>query len=161
MNQIGNAQSKDWLAVIGPVKNEADAYTSMEGITLRIKNFALPSINIGVTPLGGTEDRQLIIPGDHIELDDLTFDVHIDKDWNNYVYMAEWVLALTTSPFLLADVTLQLLRPDGTPAPYAFVYENAWPTMLMQVPLDTENADDNLQVGVTMKYDRIRIERKA
>ncbi len=149
---LNNAQSQNWLLAIG----------NYDSVSFKSKNFTLPTVSCGTTNLGGTSIRQFETVGDHLILDDLTFEFHIDSDYRNYEAVYNWIVKNVKDDLITyEDVTIELLDANGHSTGLQIVYVDCWPTMLAAVPLDSENADTDLQATVVFKYTEFYFQRRS
>lgn len=148
---LNNAQSQNWMLIIG----------GSSDIMFKSKNFNIPTVSCGVTPLGGTESRQFVTVGDHLELDDMSYEFLVDSDYKNFEAIFDWITSnVETGTVKYEDVTVELLDSNGHSRGLKIVFTNAWPIMLSTIPLDSENADTDMQCSVSFRYDRFYFERR-
>jgi len=147
---LNNAHGNKWMAV----------FQGMEGLTFKIISAVIPSASAGVSELGGSENVSLVVPGDHVVLDDLSFDFLIDEDFRNYEELYEWLLACTTeNEPTLRDLSIHLLDTNGNLRGLRIDFTNAWPVVLTGFLFDIENLTSDLQSSVQIKYERMKFAR--
>ena len=146
------AQSSKWICCCH----------GLDPIILKLLNFSIPGTHVSQTEIGGSENIQLLIPGDHVTYDPLDFDFLIDDDYGNYQQVFDWLHRITVNEPVVDEmktITLYLLSNYGEISNFCVEFENAWPTDLSVVPLDNTNDTTDLQASLTLNFERMTMKR--
>lgn len=137
-----NAQSGRWLANI----------TGLESVEYKLTEPSMPSINSGVTELGGRDDTVLFVPGDRISFDEIQLNFIVDRTFRNYYHCYKWIRGnVNRNDPILRDVTITLLDNQNQPQGVSITYRDCFPINISPPLLDSTGATTDMIVGITLK----------
>lgn len=114
----------------------------------------IPSLTIGQTEQD-TPIKIIYIPGDNLEIGDLTVEFQLDQDYTNYFIIYEWLNDLKNfkevqSERLVIDIGLNLLDNKFNFLK-TFVLEDCFPISLSEIPLGVR-VNDTDPVTFTVSF---------
>lgn len=132
----------------------------LESVQFKLYDFQHPMISAGSTRVGNTSDRQNIMPGTHIDYDQLQVNFFVDEFWENYVECALWLRdCLNSEPYTKTkNITVMPLDNNKEPFGLAFTFTDAFPINVAPIPLDKGSTTDIL-VGMTLEFEEMLIDR--
>lgn len=147
-----NAQSNNFLVVI----------ETMESVQLKLFDVQMPmfSANSTVVPTDG--DRQIRIPGTHMEIDQLQINFFVDEFWSNYIECYKWMKNCINSPepFLhTKSIAILPLNSSKQPTGVAFVFSDCHCINLAPIPLDSEGETTDVVMGMTIDFSDMELEQ--
>ncbi len=143
LTQQTNAHSGRWFATV----------TELESVEYKLVEPALPSINSGVTELGGRDDAVLFVPGDRIQFDEVSITFFIDELYTNYLSCYAWMRQnVNMNDPKLRDVTIVLMDAQGKPQGVSITYKDCFPINLSPIIPDNSGAVSDMTATLTMKF---------
>lgn len=130
-------------------------------LTKSIVNITTPDISIGAT-IQPTAIRNIYVPGDSVELGDITLTHLLDEDYWNYKTYFEWLNVLRNLDSIdlsreVIDISIVLL--DNKHYPFLSIdIQDAFPFVLSEIPLDYQIAEiEPIRFSVTYKINGVII----
>lgn len=143
-----NAQSNNWHCSI----------ETLEGVNFKLFDYTIPMISIGTNRIGNTSERQLVVPGDHIDVDQLQLNFFVEESWKNYIEIYLWMRqCLNTNDPYRRDITIALLDNQKRYQGIAFVYKGCFPINIAPVTLDSSTDNTDLLMGASFEVEDIEI----
>lgn len=147
-----NAQSNRWFAIID----------GMPGIEMKLHNFIMPALSIGITEIKHSGDTLVDIPGDTFRVDPVVLEFLIDARYLNYFHAYRWMRECVNRPAGdFRDITILLLDNQGNPQGVQVVYKDCYPTALEQLELDADGEVNDLIAVMTIETNGIEISVKG
>lgn len=146
------AASDKWRCIVG----------DLVLFSRRIHDFSVPGVYSEGIEGPSPGDTLLQIPSERLTFDPIVFTFVIDEDWKNWESLYNWIVnnAGSDQP-REQDIYIELLTNVNRPTGLKLLLENSRPTALDNVLLDVDGEVSQLVCTVTIKYQRMRPERKA
>ncbi len=137
-----NAQSNRWFAAI----------EGLQSVEMKLVDFTLPMLSVGITDIGGGADTTLSLPGDRLDIDEIQLNFLVDKRFFNYYHCYKWMRDNLALPYpSLRDITVTLLDNQNQFQGVSFIYTECFPIMLAPINLDAEGTTHDIVMGLTLK----------
>ncbi len=147
-----NAQSNRWFAAIH----------GLQSVEMKLVDFTLPMLSVGVTDIGGGADTMLTLPGDRLDIDEIQLNFIVDKRYLNYYHCYMWMRENLKLPYPnLRDITISLLDNQNQFQGVTFTYTDCFPIMLAPVNLDAEGTTHDIVMGLTLKVGNMNMQIEA
>lgn len=147
-----NAQSNNFLVVI----------EMMENIQFKLYDIQMPMFSASSTIVPTDTDRQIRIPGSHIEVDQLQINFFVDELWKNYIDCYVWMKNCTGNPDPFAhskSVAVLPLNSNKKPVGVAFVFSDCHAVNLAPLSLDAEGETTDVVMGLTLDFSDMTVEQ--
>lgn len=122
----------------------------------------LPTITVTNNRLGTNKQYVMKTPGDTMEYDDLIIRFLVDEDLKGYKALKQWQEDMTGSEIpeaRFSDMQIHLLTNNSN-INHIFKFQDAWPTMIGSLFLDTTQGEDAITSDVNLSYTTFTIETK-
>ena len=142
ISNYNNAQSGKWVAFIN----------GYDDIAFKLKNFTTPSYTAGSIALGHKSPYVVTIPGDHIEVGQVSLEFFVDEFFANFVSVVQWIKrnAIADEP-IVADIFLYPIDSNNRlVSERAIIFRNCWPLTISELLFDAENAESEMYCNVLM-----------
>ena len=126
---IHNAVTNRWFATI----------EGLEGIEFKLKSFTIPSLNLGMIELGGSDMVGLKEAGERLMIDDIMLEYVVDADFANYEASINWLKSsITNGTADVRNITIELLSPQRKRMGVAIEYRDCFGIALTPLMLDND-----------------------
>jgi hypothetical protein len=130
-------------------------------------NYFVQSVNLPSVNMGGVETPYMnyagVMTSNRIDYDPLTFTYILSEDFENYLFLYNWMLEIRSYDDLkkqFKDITLHILNNNKL-ANLTVVFYNCFPTSLADINLESAVTDtDPLSTTATFRYQYFDIKRR-
>lgn len=147
-----NAQSNNFHIVI----------ETMESVQFKLFDVQMPMFSAASTVVPTDGDRQIKIPGSHLEIDQLQINFFVDELWYNYIECYKWMKRCinTPNPFEhTKSIAILPLNSNKKPIGVAFVFSDCHAINLAPIPLDSEGETTDIVMGLTLDFTDMELEQ--
>lgn len=142
------AQSNNWHCAI----------ESLKGVNFNLFDFTLPMISIGTTELGTGGDRNLILPGTSLDIDQIQLNFFVEESFRNYIEIYFWMRHnLNLNQPIQRDITISPLNSMKEYQGVAFVYKGCHPINMAPIPYDSSGETSDILMGLTLVVEDIEV----
>lgn len=124
-----------------------------------IQDCSIPGINLGTTATN-YNGYTINIQNNHLEFENFMCQMIINENFNNYVYLSNWIRNCKTTDNILdqmKDVTIFILNNNKLPIKHINL-EKAFPISIGAIPLQYASVDQPVLVQVTFAYQWFDVE---
>ena len=142
------AQSNNWHC----------AMEGLEGVNFNLFDFTLPMLSVGTTQIGSGGDRDLILPGTKLDIDQIQINFFVEESFRNYLEVYFWLRNnLNMNAPVQKDVTLSPLNNMKQFQGVAFVFKGCFPINMAPIPYDSVGETTDTLMGLTLSVEDLEV----